>query len=126
MRPGVRNPAFAPHENQPSPHTIGCRCPTLRVRGSNRFQHGQRRRRVLTKKIPETAWAAELHRFSSRNAGRVTTLEVDRLNFQPGPNDAFPLRGISYDAHDDRVLITLGRNSAGLMHTIARATGIYL
>jgi hypothetical protein len=80
----------------------------------------------LTKKIPETAWAAELHRFSSRNAGRVTTLEVDRLNFQPGPNDAFPLRGISYDAHDDRVLITLGRNASGPMHTIARATGIYL
>ena len=80
----------------------------------------------MTRKLPETAWAAELHRFSSRNAGRVTTLEVDKLNFQPGPDDAVPLRGISYDAHDDRVLITLGRNSNGLLHTITRATGIYL
>lgn len=80
----------------------------------------------MTKKIPETAWAAELHRFSSRNAGRITTLEVDKLNFQPGPNDAFPLRGISYDAHDDRVLITRGRNAAALMHTIVHATGIYV
>ncbi len=84
----------------------------------------------MTKKIPETAWAMELHRFTNRNAGRVTMVEVDSTDFGaqsmvPG----CPLRGISYDARDERVLITLGEQASTehhLTHTIPKATGIYL
>ena len=84
----------------------------------------------MTKTIPHTAWATELHRFTSRNAGRVTKLEVDSPDFgaqsqEPG----FPLRGITYDAHDDRVLITLGEQACAerhLTHTIPQATAIFI
>ena len=84
----------------------------------------------MTKKIPETAWAMELHRFTNRNAGRVTRLEVDSLDFGAQSQETgFPLRGITYDAHDDRVLITLGEQASAehhLTHTIPKATAIYL
>ena len=84
----------------------------------------------MTKKIPETAWAMELHRFTNRNAGRVTRLEVDSPDFGAQSQElGFPLRGISYDAHDDRVLITLGEQASieqHLTHTIPHATAIYL
>jgi hypothetical protein len=84
----------------------------------------------VTKKIPETSWAMELHRFTNRNAGRITKLEVDSLDFGAQSQvPGCPLRGISYDAHDERVLITLGEKASSeyhLTHTIPKATGIYL
>jgi hypothetical protein len=84
----------------------------------------------VTKKIPETAWAMELHRFTNRNAGRVTRVEVDSPDFGAQSQErGFPLRGISYDAHDDRVLITLGQQASAehhLTHSIPKATAIYL
>lgn len=72
----------------------------------------------------------ELHRFTNRNAGRATTLEVDSLDFgaQARPTGC-PLRGITYDARDDRVLITLGDQASAerhLTHMISQATAIFL
>lgn len=84
----------------------------------------------MTKRIPENSWAAELHRFTSRNAGRVTTLEVDSPDFGAQAQEAgYPLRGITYDASDHRVLITLGEKASAerhLTHTIPQATAIFL
>jgi hypothetical protein len=84
----------------------------------------------VTKRIPENTWAAELHRFTSRNAGRVTKLEVDSPDFGAQSQETgYPLRGITYDAHDDRVLITLGEQASSerhLTHTIPQATAIFL
>lgn len=84
----------------------------------------------MTKKIPETAWVMELHRFTNRNAGRITRLEVDSPDFGAQSQEVgLPLRGISYDPTDDRVLVTLGEQSTAehhLTHTIPHATGIYL
>jgi len=82
----------------------------------------------MTKRIPESAWAAELHRFTSRNAGRRTKLELDMPDFSVNsPESAFPLRAIAYDAHGERVLITLGAQGAAarqLTHSIQHAHDI--
>jgi hypothetical protein len=84
----------------------------------------------MTKQIPEPAWAAELHSFTSRNAGRTTSLEIDSLDFGAQSEEAgFPLRGIAYDSRDDRVLITLGDQASAdrrLTHTIQKAEAIYI
>ena len=80
----------------------------------------------MTKTIPESAWAAELHRFTSRNAGRATRLEVDSPDFgahERGPG--FPLRVITYDAFGGQVLITLGSDRQ-LTHSITNATGLFV
>jgi hypothetical protein len=84
----------------------------------------------VTKKIPESTWALELHRFTNRNAGRATTVEVDTPDFGAGsePHE-FPLRGITYDARGERVLITLGQQASAerqLTHAINDATAIFL
>jgi hypothetical protein len=66
----------------------------------------------MTKKLPESAWAMELHRFTNRNVGRATTLDVDTPDFGAGSDQSeFPLRGITYDARGERVLITLGQQA---------------
>jgi hypothetical protein len=84
----------------------------------------------VTRIIPAAAWARELHRFTNRNAGRVTLLDVGSPDFGAQSRQrGFPLRGVSYDAQDDQVLITLGeqaRAAQHLTHTIAQATAIYL
>ena len=84
----------------------------------------------MTKRIPESSWATELHRFTSRNAGRVTTLEVDSPDFGAQAQESgYPLRGITYDANDHRVLITLGEQASAerhLTHTVPAATAIFL
>ena len=84
----------------------------------------------MTKLIPESAWAAELHKFTSRNAGRATTLEVDTPDFGAQAQESgYPLRGISYDARDARIMITLGQQASiqqHLTHSIERANAIYV
>ena len=84
----------------------------------------------MTKRIPESAWAAELHRFTSRNAGRSTKLELDTLDYGAISQElGFPLRGIAYDARDQRVLITLGSQGASdrhLTHTVQNAQAIFV
>jgi hypothetical protein len=84
----------------------------------------------MTKRIPESAWAFELHKFSSRNAGRTITLEVDSPDFSADANrHGHPLRGIAYDSRDRRVLITLGDQTSAelhLTHAIEKAEAIFV
>jgi hypothetical protein len=83
----------------------------------------------MTKTIPENSWAAELHRFTSRNSGRVTKLEVDSPDYCAKREAGFPLRGIAYDSADQRVLITLGDQANGdlnLTHSIKDAQAIFV
>jgi hypothetical protein len=84
----------------------------------------------VTKKIPESAWATELHRFTTRNAGRRIAVEIDAPDFGARPRPAsLPLRGITYDSRDERVLITLGEQASHdqqLTHAIQDATAIIL
>jgi hypothetical protein len=83
----------------------------------------------MTKTIPENSWAAELHRFTSRNAGRVMKLEVDSPDYCAKREAGFPLRAIAYDSVDDQVLITLGDradNQVHLTHSIRDAQAIFV
>ena len=84
----------------------------------------------MTKMIPESAWAAELHKFTSRNAGRATKLELDDLDFSAYSRElGFPLRGIAYDSRDQRVMITLGDRAGddeNRTHTIEHADAIFV
>lgn len=84
----------------------------------------------MTKQIPENAWAAELHRFTNRNAGRSAKLEVDCPDFSSQSQEAgYPLRGIAYDPRGESVLITLGEQTnaaAHITHAIRNAKAIYV
>ena len=84
----------------------------------------------MTKRIPESAWAIELHKFTNRNAGRSTRLEIDSPDFGAQAQElGYPLRGIAYDSRDDRVLITLGDQSSTarhLTHAIEKAQAIFV
>ncbi len=84
----------------------------------------------MTKRIPESAWAAELHKFTNRNAGRATKLEVDNPDFGALSQEmGYPLRGIAYDSRDECVLITLGDQSCAerhLTHSIKKADAIFV
>jgi hypothetical protein len=84
----------------------------------------------MTKRIPESAWAIELHKFTNRNAGRYTKLEVDSPDFGAQAQEyGYPLRGIAYDSRDARVLITLGDQSSAerhLTHSIEKAEAIFV
>lgn len=63
----------------------------------------------LPDEIPEHEWAACLEAFTRRNAGRVTTLEVDDPEFgaQAQQHD-YPFLGAAYDHHDRRIELMLG------------------
>jgi hypothetical protein len=84
----------------------------------------------MTKRIPENAWAIELHKFTNRNAGRATKLEVDSPDFGAQAQEfGYPLRGIAYDSRDNRVLITLGDQASAerhLTHAIEKAEAIFV
>jgi hypothetical protein len=84
----------------------------------------------MTKLLTEDAWAAELHKFTNRNAGRTTKLEIDNPDFGAQAQElGFPLRGIAYDAKDGQVLITLGDQGKAdrhLTHAIKNADAIYV
>jgi hypothetical protein len=85
----------------------------------------------VTKKIPEETWATELHRFTSRNAGRTAALDVDSPDFgDMTGQDALSLRGITYDSRAERLLITLSRQGtphmAHVTHAITDATAVFL
>ncbi len=59
--------------------------------------------------IPRTEWAAWLKTFSDRNASRRTVMEVDDPDVGAQEEESqYPLRGVSYDRHDDRIEIMLG------------------
>ena len=63
----------------------------------------------MNRAIPTAEWAQELKRFTDRNAGRLTRLEVSREEASGREQElGFPLRGVAYDRRDGRVEIMLG------------------
>jgi nucleotide-binding universal stress UspA family protein len=73
-------------------------------------------------------WGAQLDAFSRRNVGRRGTLEVDdpEIGAQAQEFD-YPLRGATYDAHDQRVTLMFGELAWGSPHLtrgIAGASGV--
>jgi nucleotide-binding universal stress UspA family protein len=67
--------------------------------------------------IPRDHWAKELDAFTRRNLGRRAALEVDdpELGAQAQEHD-YPLLGVAYDRHDERVEIMLGDLDGGTRH----------
>lgn len=73
-------------------------------------------------KISRGDWQAELTRFTERNAGRRTSLEMHdpEVGVREQERD-YQLQGLVFDHHDDRIEIMLGGfTGAGphLTHTI--------
>lgn len=65
-------------------------------------------------------WAEQLKKFTARNAGRRTTLEVDDPDFGVQLQEhGYPLLGVAYDHHDQRVAIMLG-DMEGTRHHLSR------
>ena len=59
--------------------------------------------------IPPDRWASELQAFTSRNAGRRASIEVDDPEFGAQSQEfGYPLLGVAYDHHDRRVEIMVG------------------
>ena len=83
----------------------------------------------MTRQIPEAAWVTELHKFTNRNAGRRTRMEIDSFDFgAQSQQEGWPLRGIAYDARSGGLLITLGNRASPdhLTHAISGAREIHL
>ena len=63
----------------------------------------------LTQRIRRTQWSEALDGFTRRNVGRRTRLEVDDLAVGAQTQEQnYPLLGVSYDPHDDRIDLMLG------------------
>ena len=59
--------------------------------------------------LPAESWARELAAFTERNAGRLTTIEVDDVHCGAQAQEhGYPLRGVAYDHQDCRVDIMVG------------------
>ena len=59
--------------------------------------------------IPPDRWASELQAFTSRNAGRRASIEVDDPEFGAQTQEfGYRLLGVAYDHHDRRVEIMVG------------------
>ena len=62
-----------------------------------------------TIQIDRTEWAAVLADFSRTNVGRRTRLELDDADIGAQSQETnYPLRGIAFDPHDERLSIMLG------------------
>jgi nucleotide-binding universal stress UspA family protein len=68
----------------------------------------------MTRYADRQRWCTRLDEFTRKNAGRRTRLEVDDpdIGAQAQEHD-YPLRGVSYDSHDDRIEIMLGDQGLG-------------
>jgi len=82
----------------------------------------------MTDTIAIANWASELQAFTHRNAGRRTVLEIDvsDVGAQQEESD-YPLKGVVFDARDDRVQIMLGEEGSlerRLTHSVGSATRI--
>jgi len=77
-----------------------------------------------------TAWPDMLQAFTNRNAGRLTTLEIDDPSLGSQSEElSYPLRGVTYDRRADQVEIMLGdlaSTDRHLTHTIAAPRAIEL
>lgn len=77
----------------------------------------------LSVRVDPSQWATVLNDFTRTNAGRRTQLEIDdpEIGAQAQERD-YPLRGVAFDAHDQRVEIMLGADGAGEPH-LSRSIG---
>ena len=78
--------------------------------------------------VEKPDWAEALKRFSERNAGRRTWLEIDDVRFGAQEQQhEYQLLGVSYDSKDDRIQIMLGTFSGigpHLTHTIGEVVEV--
>ncbi len=67
--------------------------------------------------VARADWTIQLDAFTRRNAGRRGTLEVDdpEIGAQAQETD-YPLRGATYDAHDQRISLMFGEVGCGHAH----------
>jgi nucleotide-binding universal stress UspA family protein len=72
-----------------------------------------------------TRWAEELEAFTKRNVGRIAALEVDDpdIGAQAQEHD-YPLLGVSWDHHDQRVEIMLGDFEGVRRHLTRGISGV--
>jgi len=76
-----------------------------------------------TSHIEPSQWPAMLADFSRMNAGRHTRLEIDEPDIgAQGQETDYPLRGVAFDPHDQRLEIMLGALGAGEPH-LSRSIG---
>lgn len=74
---------------------------------------------------PTAAWIQMLDRFSKRNAGRRTILEVDDLDIGAQAQEYnYPLLGATYEERGDRLELMLGDASAGGKHLTRSIGGV--
>jgi len=82
----------------------------------------------MTNTIAIANWASELQAFTHRNAGRRTVLEIDAADVGAQREESdYPLKGVVFDARDDRVQIMLGEEGSReqhLTHSVGRASRI--
>ena len=71
----------------------------------------------VVRTVPHGEWGGQLDAFSRRNVGRRGTLEVDdpEIGAQAQEFD-YPLRGATYDSHDQRVTLMFGDGAWGAPH----------
>lgn len=83
----------------------------------------------LVQQVEKSDWASRLKEFTARNAARRCMVEVDDPSFGAQLQVVdYPLLGVAYDHHDDRVEIMLGDQDGGnhLTKSITGVTGIDL
>jgi nucleotide-binding universal stress UspA family protein len=97
------------------------RCSTCSVltvpRAAVMTEAGVRIEAPVVRNVAHGEWSAQLDAFSRRNAGRRGTLEVDdpEIGAQAQEFD-YPLRGATYDSHDQRVTLMFGEVAWGAPH----------
>lgn len=101
----------------------GAKCAVLVVPPVERLAPREGDGRRLTLHADPTRWADLLDDFTRANHGRTTELEIDdpEIGAQAQEED-YPLVGVSYDPHDARVEIMLGRTGRGEPH-LSRGIG---
>ena len=92
-------------------------CAVLVVPPSERIVPQDGGGRKLTLHVDPSRWAELLDDFTRANRGRRTQLEVDdpEIGAQAQEED-YPLIGVTYDRHDGRVEIMVGRTGPGEPH----------
>lgn len=84
----------------------------------------------MTRLVAAPEWCLELKRFTARNAGRLTRLEVALTDTDTREQElGIPLRGVAYDRRDGCVEIMLGEMGSvdvHLTHSVSAARQLSL
>jgi hypothetical protein len=78
----------------------------------------------VVRAVAHSEWGVQLDAFSRRNVGRRGTLEIDdpEIGAQAQEFD-YPLRGATYDSHDQRVTLMFGEWGWGAPHLTRGISG---